>query len=186
MQRQLILVAGLLLSSCLPAEAQTLATQVFLAQARPAPTTILVWALPIPLPPKASLASQRPRKLVAPPTVLLPPSYEPDQSLESQPLIEPIWTPFITESCLVVVQFWRGHLQLDGIEGTLHMQNPHFGPPGSGPPPGHDQAALASSFNLDGIEVVFHFGRDAQTGRRPQIWRYLASIMKESGGRNPN
>jgi hypothetical protein len=182
MQRQLILVAGLLLSSCLPAGAQTLATQVFLVQARPAPTTILLWALPTPFAPNAPLASQRPRKPVAPPTVVFTPAYEPDRSAKSQPLIEAIRTPFVTESRVAAVQFWRGYLQLDGIQGTLHMQNPYFGPPGFVTPRGHDQAGLADSFNLDGIGVVFRFGRDAQIARGPQIWRCLAWIRGGSRG----
>ena len=115
MQRQLILVIGLLLSSCVPAGAQTLATPLLLAQARPAPTTILVSALPTPFLPNAPLASERPRKPVAPATVFLVPAYEPDYSLESRPLIPTIRTPFLTESRLVVAQFWRGHLQLNGV-----------------------------------------------------------------------
>jgi hypothetical protein len=183
MQRQLILVAGLLLSGCVPAGAQTLATQVLLAQARPAPTTtVLISALPIPFLPNAPLASERQRKPVAPPTVFFIPAYEPEHSLEDQPLIEATWTPFLTESHLVVAQFWRGHLQLDGVEGTLHMQNPHFGLPGSGPPTSHDQAGLANSFNLDGVSLVFRFGRDAQTERAPPIWRCLARIRGDSRG----
>jgi hypothetical protein len=183
MRHQLILAVGLLLSSCLPLEAQTLTAQVFLAQARPEPTTMLAWALPIHSPPKVSLARRLQRKPVAQFTVLVTPAYEPDYSLESRWLIEAIRTPFVTESRLVVVQFWRGHLELDGMQGTLHMQNPRFGPRGSvGPPPGHDQAGLASSFDLDGIGVVFRFGRDARTGHQPQLWRYLASIMEGSGG----
>jgi hypothetical protein len=181
MQRQLILVAGLLLSGCVPAGAQKLATQVLLAQARPAPTTMLVSALPIPFLPNAPLASGRENRLRRP-QFFSSPAYEPDHDPESRPLIEAIRTPFLTESHVVVVQFWRGHLQLEGIQGTLHMQNPHFGPPGSNPPRSHDQAGLVNSFGLDGIGVVFRFGRDAQTGRQPQVWRYLASIMTESGG----
>jgi hypothetical protein len=179
MQHQLILVAGLLLSSCLPGEAQTLTAQVFLAQARPEPTMMLVRALPIHFPSTVSPAHQPPRKPVAQGTVFFTPAYEPDRigradachgcrSVESWSRIEVIKTPFVTESRLMVVQFWRGRLQLDGIEGTLHMQNVQFGPLGSvGPPPSHDQAGLASSFGLDGIGVVFRFGRDARTTRQP-------------------
>ena len=182
MQRQLILVIGLLLSSCVPAGAQTLATPLLLAQARPAPTTILVSALPTPFLPNAPLASERPRKPVAPATVFLVPAYEPDYSLESRPLIPTIRTPFLTESRLVVAQFWRGHLQLNGVQGTLHMQNPDFGPPGSNPLRSHDQAGLASTFNLDGVSMVFRFGRDTETERGLPIRRCLAWIRGDSGG----
>ena len=181
MQRQLILVAGLLLTSCVPVESQTLKTQVLLAQVPPAATTILVWAIPTRLLPNAPLANQQPRKPVAPPTVFFSPSYEADYSLESQPLIRVIRTPFLTESRVVAVQFWRGHLQLDGVEGTLHMQNPHFGPAGSNPPRSHDQAGLANSFDLDGASMVFRFGRDTHTERGLPIWQCLAAIRGRSG-----
>lgn len=177
MQRQLILVAGLLLASCVPAGAQTLKTQVLLAQAPPAPTKILVWALPAPFLPNAPLAKQQPTKPVAPPAVFLSPSYEADYSLEGLPLIQVIRTPFLTESRVVALQFGRGHLQLEGVEGTLHMQNPHFGPPGSNPP----RSGLANSFDLDGASMVFRFGRDTHTERGLPIWRCLASIGGGSG-----
>jgi hypothetical protein len=76
---------------------------------------------------------------------------------------------------LVVVQFWRGHLQLDGFDSTLHMQNVQLGPSSfGGPPPRHDQAGAASSAGLDGISLGFRFGRDAQTGHQTQGWRCLA------------
>lgn len=186
MQRQLILVilvAGLLLSSCVPAGAQTLATQVLLAQASPAPTTtMLVSALPTPFLPNAPMASERPRKPVAPPTVFFVPAYERDRSPENRPLIQTIRNPFLTESRLVVAQFWRGHLQLNGVQGTLHMQNPHFGTPGSNPPRSHDQAGLANTFNLDGVSMVFRFGRDTETERGLPIRRCLAWIRGDSRG----
>jgi hypothetical protein len=181
MRRQPILVAGLLLASCVPAGAQTLKTQVLLAQAPPAPTKILVWALPTPLLPNAPLANRQPRKPVAASTVFLSPSYEAYYSPEGLPLIQVIRTPFLTESRVVAAQFWRGHLQLDGVEGTLHMQNPQFGLPGSDSLRSHDQAGLANSFNLDGASVVFRFGRDTHAERRLPIWRCLAWIGGGSG-----
>src|ERR1700676_5274239 len=154
MQHQLILVVGVLLSSCLPGEAQTLATQVFLAPARAEPTTMLVRALPTPFPPNVSLPSRLPRTPVAQFTVLVIPAYEPDRSQESRLLVEVVRTLFVTESRLVVIQFWRGRLRLDALDGTLHMQNVQFGASGSGgPPPSHDQTGVASSVGLDGISL---------------------------------
>jgi hypothetical protein len=183
MQHQLILVVGVLLSSCLPGEAQTLATQVFLAQARPEPTTMLVRALPNHFPSNVSPASRLPRTPVAQFTVLVIPAYEPDRSLESRSLVEVVRTLFVTESRLVVIQFWRGRLRLDGFDSTLHMQNVQLSPSGSGgPPPSYDQAGVASSVDLDGISLGFRFGRDAQTRRQPQVWRCLAWIMGKSRG----
>src|ERR1700680_3654594 len=158
MQHQLILVVGVLLSSCLPGEAQTLATQVFLAEARPEPATMSVRAFPNHSPPNVSLASRLLRTPVAQVTVLVIPAYEPDRSQESRLLVEVVRTLFVTESRLVVIQFWRGRLRLDGFDGTLHMQNVQLGASGSGgPPPSHDQAGLASSGGLEGISLGFCF-----------------------------
>ena len=183
MQHQLILVVGVLLSSCLPGEAQTLATQAFLAEARPEPTTMLVRALPTHFPPNVSLTSRLPRTPVAQFTVLVIPAYALDRSLESRTLVEVVRTLFVTESRLLVIQFWRGRLRLDGFDGTLHMQNVQLGASGSGgSTPSHDQAGLASSVGLDGISLGFRFGRDAQTGRQPQVWGCLAWIMGKSRG----
>jgi mono/diheme cytochrome c family protein len=54
MRNQLILVIGVLLSSCVPGEAQKLATQGFLVQAHSEPTTMLVRASLTHFPPKVA------------------------------------------------------------------------------------------------------------------------------------
>jgi len=184
MQHQLILVVGLLLTSCLPAEAQTLTTQVFLGPALPEPTPMLAPASLNDFPSKVSPTSRPPQKPAARFTLLVIPAYAPDRNLESRSPVEEFRTPFLTESRLVVVQFWRERLQLDGFESSLEMQNAQLGPPGSGGvvPRISDQAALATSVGNDGISLVFHFGRDARTTRQPQVWRCLAWIKGESRG----
>jgi len=183
MQHQLILVFAVLLSICLPGGAQTLSTQVFLAQARPEPTTMITRALPTHFPSNVALASRLARTPAAQFTALVIPTYEADRSLESRPLVEVVKTLFVTESRLVVVQFWRGRLHLDSFESTLHMQNVQLGPSGSsGSPPRHDQAGVASSAGFDGISLGVRFGREAQTGHQTQIWRCLGWIRGDGGG----
>jgi hypothetical protein len=179
-RNQLILVVGVLLSSCVPAEAQTLPTQVLLAVARPEPATMLVRASVSYFPPKVSLTDWLPRTPVAQFTDI--PAYNPDD-LESRLMMEEVRTLFLTESRLAVVQFWKGHLHLDGFDSTVHMQSIRLGPSGSGGlPPSHDQAGVARSVGLDGISLSFRFGRDEQTRRKPQVWRCLAWIRGESHG----
>jgi hypothetical protein len=181
MQHQLILVVAVLLSSCLPGESQTLTTEVLLAQARPEPTMMLARASLTPFSAKVSPTSEFPRTTVAQLTDI--PAYQPDRSLESRLQIEVVKTLFVTESRLAVVQFWRGRLQLDGFDSTLHMQNVQLGRSGSGGlPPSYDQAGVARSVGRDGISVEFRFGGGAQTRRQPQIWRCLAWIRGKSRG----
>jgi len=76
MRSHLVLVFGLLLSSCRPIEAQTLATQVFLVQARSEPTTMLVRAAPTYFLPRVSLTIFLPRVPVEPFTNIS--AYKPD------------------------------------------------------------------------------------------------------------
>jgi hypothetical protein len=169
MRSHLVLVFGLLLSSCRPIEAQTLATQVFLVQARSEPTTMLVRAAPTYFLPRVSLTIFLPRVPVEPFTNIS--AYKPDIGLENRLQIEVVKTLFVTESRLAVVQFWRGRLHLDGFDSTLQMQNIQLGPSGSGGlPPSHDQAGVARSVGLDGISLSFRLGRDTQTGRQTQVW----------------
>jgi hypothetical protein len=172
MRSHLVLVFGLLLSSCLPLEAQTLATHVFLVQARPEPTTMLVRAAPADFLPRVPV-----------PEFTNIPAYKPDIGLENRLQIEEVKSLFVTESRIAVVQFWRGRLHLDGFDSTLHMQSIELGPSGSGGlPPSHDQAGVARSVGLDGISLSFRFGRDTQTGRQTQVWRCLAWIRGENRG----
>jgi hypothetical protein len=181
MQHQLILVVGLLLSSCLPGEAQTLATRVFVARVRPKVTTTPVRVSLTHFPPRDSLTAGQPRKPVAQPIVFV--MSAPDRRPESQLLQEVVRTPLLTESRMAVIQFWRGRLQLDRFESTLHMQDVQLGPSGfGGLPPMHDQASLASSANLKGISLVFRFGRNAQVTSQPQAWRCLGLIRGNSRG----
>lgn len=176
-----VLVFGLLLGSCLPIEAQTLATRVFLVQARSEPTTMLVRAAPTYFLPRLSVTNFLPRLSVAQFTNI--PAYKTDVGLENRLQMEEVKTLFLTESRFAVIQFWRGRLHLDGFDSTLHLQNIQLGPSGSGGlPPSHDQAGVARSVGLDGISLSFRFGRDTQAGSHNQAWRCLAWIRGENRG----
>src|SRR5713226_6183978 len=111
MQRQLILVVGVLLSSCLPAEAQTLTTQDFLPQARPEPTMAVFRAQPSHPLPTVLRSVQLSTKPVAHLSVLQFTAYSPDRSLESLSPVESNKTLFVSQSLLPVIQFWSGRLQ---------------------------------------------------------------------------
>jgi hypothetical protein len=56
----------------------------------------------------------------------------PDRPPKGQLLQEVVRTPLLTESRMAVVQFWRGRLQWDRFESTLHMQDVQLGPSGFG------------------------------------------------------
>jgi hypothetical protein len=123
MRKRLILLFGVLLISYVPAEAQTSAAQIQLAQARPVPTIALLRAPPPPLPPNVFLPTRRPKKPLAHFTVLFNAAYKPDRSLASRSPVQVIKTPFMTESSLPVAEFWRGRLHLDGFQSTQNMGN---------------------------------------------------------------
>ena len=112
MRNRLIVVVGLLLSSCPLLDAQTPATQIALAQ------TILFPAARNPLSPIV-LPTQLSGKPFPHPAFLLDGAYEPDPSLESRLPIESFRTPLLTESSFLVAHLWRG-LKLNLFQSTLH------------------------------------------------------------------
>jgi hypothetical protein len=175
MRNYLVLVAGLLLTSCLPMEAQTLATQIVLAQTSPSLTLIVLRTSRVRLSPIV-LPIQLPRKPLPHPAILLAGTYKPEAGLETRLPIEEFRAPFLTESSFLVAHLWRG-LQLDAIDSTIYSQSLQLGSPriGSGfqnfRPSSHDQAGITSSAELDGIRLRYSFSRDADTRRPIRIWR---------------
>jgi hypothetical protein len=180
MQHPIILVALAILSSCLSGEAQTPATQAFLVPAHSEPATTLFRTSTPRIAPNPPLARYLPSGPVAQPTVggisvyasTYSPAYEPTlgadyasyrSSQRGWPRLEMVKGPFITESRGVFAEFWRGRLQLDGFDSTVHMQSVQLGPSSAGSLlPVHDQAGLNSSAHGEGISLKFNFGRDAQ------------------------
>jgi hypothetical protein len=181
MRKYLILAAGLLLSGCLPMEAQTLATQIVLAQTSPSLTLIVLRASRVQLS-LIVLPIQPPRKPLPHPAILLAAAYKPEASLETRLPIEEFRTPFLTESSFLIAHLWRG-LQLDAVDSTLHSQSLQLGSPrfGSGfqnfRPSSHDQAGITSSVELDGILLRYSFGRDAETRKPIRILRCVSWVI---------
>jgi hypothetical protein len=181
MRNHLILVAGLLLSCCLPIKAQTLTKQIVLAETSPSLTMILFPASRV----RFSLMVQPiqlPRRLLPDSAFLLASAYKPEPSLESRLPIEEIRTSFLTESSFLVAYLWRG-LQLDVIDSTLRLGSPRSG---SGfqdfRPPSHDQEGVASSVGLDGISLRYSFGRDAEMRTPTQIWHCVLWVVGNGRG----
>lgn len=168
MCNQIVLVVSLLLSSCLPMEAQRPATQV---------VRLSLVVLPIQLPsrplPNSAFLSAAARK--------------PEPSLESWLPIEEVRTSFLTETRFLVAHLWRG-LQLDVFDSTIHSQSLQLGPPSSGSgfqnfrPSSHDQAGIASSVGFDGISLRYSFGWDAETRKPTQLWRCVSWVIGNGRG----
>jgi hypothetical protein len=186
MRDRLIVVIGLVLSSCLPLEAQTPATQIALAQTYPDLTTILFPATRFPLSPIV-LPIPLFGKPFPHPAFLLDAAYEPDPSLESRLSIESFRTPLLTESSFRIADLWRG-LKLDLFQSTLHSHGPQLGSPTSGVgsyylrPSTNDQAGLANSVSLSGISLRYSFGRDAETRKAVHIWRCVSWVIGHGRG----
>jgi hypothetical protein len=172
MRNHSILAAGLLLSSCLPMQAQTPATQIVLAQTSPNLTMILFRAPQVRLS-LTVLPIQLPGKPLSHRAFFLGAAYEPEASLESWLPIEVIRTPLLTESSFLIARLWRG-LQVDGFDSTVYSQSSGFQ---DFRPSSHDQAGIASSVGLDGISLRYSFGRDAETRKPIPIWRCLSRIV---------
>jgi hypothetical protein len=99
----------------------------------------------------------------------------PVRNLETVLPVEGFRTPYFTQSSVVVFQFWRERLQLDGFESTLQAHNVQLDPPGAPSllPRASDQAAVGSAVSVSGIALVFHFGRDARRRHQAPLWRQL-------------
>jgi hypothetical protein len=168
MQHQLILAVGVLLSSCLPAEAQTLTTQVPLPQAHSEPTMAVFREPPTHPLPTVFRSVQLSTNPVAHRSILPVTAYKPDRSVESLSPVENNQTLFVSQSLLPVVQFWSGRLQLGASESTLHMGNLIV-----------RQGHLGSSRSMDlyGVSLAFHFGRGAQTEGPTQFWRRMTQFV---------
>lgn len=172
MRNNLILAAGLVLSTCLPVGAQIPAKQIVLTQASPGRTLILFRA---------------PQDRFPLPAFLLAAAYKPEPSVESRLPIQEVRTSFLTESSFMVAHLWRG-LQLDVVDSTLHSCSLEPGPPrfGSGfqdfRSPSHDQWGVASSVEIDGIRLSYSFGRDTETRKPNQIWRCVLWVVGNSRG----
>ncbi len=185
MRSHLVLLAGLLLSSCFPMGAQTSAARTLLAQSSP---VLLAPVAPMILF-RASLIrspTELPEKPFRHSTFLLGAAYKPEPSLESRLRIDELRTPLLTEARLPVAHLWRG-LKLDVFESTFHSHSWQRGSPASGVgfqdlrPRGNDQASIGSSAGHNGLSLRYSFGRDA-TKKPTQILRCLSWVVGDGHG----
>jgi hypothetical protein len=155
MWNHLILVAGVLLSSCVPMDAQTPAIRAVLEQTSPRLGLIPFPALRFRFSPIA-LPIQLPGKSLLHPTFLSTSAYKPEPSLESRLQIEEVRTPLLTESRVLIAHLWQG-LHVDVLDSTLHSPGVRLG-----------------SAGLDGVSLSYSFRRTAETQRPGQIWRCVS------------
>jgi hypothetical protein len=188
MRNRLVLVAGLLLSSCLPIKAQTPTTQIVLAQTFPGPgQNMILFAAPglrfSPIVPRM----QPHQKTSLRPAFFLAAAYKPELSLVGRVQIEEIRTPFLKESRLLIAHFWRGP-QLDVFARTLRSQSSQFASSRSGVsfhysrPSVNDQAGRASSFEARGVSLTYSFGQRAETRNGVEPWRCVLWVIGKAHG----
>jgi hypothetical protein len=179
MRNQLILVIGLTVCGCLPAEAQTIAKVIFLAQPRSGPMMLLSKPPPPKSPPrKVFPAINPPPKSLLRFTRISTATYDPERNLEDRLAITLDRTPFVTESTIPVAELWGGRLQLEGFD-TTRTRDPQFAPLGVGqvtPPASRDLASVNRSVDYDGLSIRFEFG-NSPTRRPAKIWHYLRWVV---------
>ncbi len=176
MQKQLILVLGVLLGSYLPAGAQTRSAQLSLVQERP-PPRILLAAAPSHLSLTTFLPAQPLAERPAHFTVLLAAVLNRHRSLDHLSPVDVMKTPFVRQARVSIVQLWGGRLQLGGFASTHHMENVLLGLSGSAGLLGFRISHPGGVPRADksyGLSLTFRLGDDAHTDRRVEGCRCLA------------
>lgn len=187
MYKRFIVLLGIFLGSHAPAAAQkpavqTPAVQIVLAHAYVAPAITMLRPVSAPLPDASFQVYQHPKQSPAYFDHVFAGAYKHDDSMERLPPTEEVKTLFFTRTSLPLAQFWGGRLRLDGVMGTLNMQNVQFGPSASGGlwdfrPPRQSYPGGPRSLDLYGVSVSYHFGRAARTGSPPHLWRSLSRFV---------
>jgi|HubBroStandDraft_6_1064221.scaffolds.fasta_scaffold158362_2 hypothetical protein len=185
--KRFIVLLGIFLGSHVPAAAQTPAVQtpavqIVLAHAYVVPAITMLRPVSAPLPAASFQVYQYPKKSPAYFDHVFAGAYERDDSLERLSPTEEVKTLFLTRTSLPLAQFWSGRLRLDGVIGTLNMQNVQLGPSASGGlwdfrPPRQSYPGGPRSLDLYGVSVSYHFGRGARTGSPPHLWRSLSRFV---------
>jgi hypothetical protein len=173
MYKRLILLLGMSLGSYAPTAAQTATPQNIPTQEQVAPIVTMVRTVPAPflIPPFPLFES--PGKSAAHFSHLFVLAFKRDQSLESLLPVREVRTLFLKQWSLPLVQLWGGRLRLDAFKSELNMRNVQLGPSGAGGlldyrPQRLDYSGGPRSFGLYGVNLSFHFGRGARTGRSTQ------------------
>ena len=182
MYKRFIMLLGIFLGSHALAAAQAPAAQIVLAHAYVAPAITILRPVSAPLPDASFQLYQNPQKSPAYFDRVFAGAYERDGSIERHPPTETVMTLFFTRTSLPLVQFWDGRLRLDGVIGTLNMQNVQLGPSASGGlwdfrPPRQSYPGGPRTLDLYGVSVSYHFGRAARTGSPPHVWRCLSRFV---------
>ena len=186
MYKRFIVLLGIFLGGHAPAAAQAPAVQIVLAHAYVAPAITMLRPVSAPLPTASFQLYQNPKKSPAYFDRVFAAAYERDDGIERLPPTETVTTLFFTRTSLSLLQLWSGRLRLDGVIGTLNMQNVQLGPSASGGlwdfrPPRQSYPGGPRSLDLYGVSVSYHFGRAARTGSPPHVWRcvsrFVASVL---------
>jgi hypothetical protein len=184
MHKRFILLLGMFLGTLVPTAAQTPAPQIVPTQDRIERIVTVVPAVRVPLPAAPFLLPDNSGKPAAHFSYLFARAYEGHPGLDDLKSLSPmheVKTLILTQSLLPLVQLWGGRLRLGGFSSRLDMQNVQLGPSAAGGlldfrPQRQAYSGGPRSVGLYGINLSFHFGRDAQIGRPIQIWRCLARI----------
>ena len=181
MRNRFLLPLGLFLGSLVPAAAQTPAPWNVLAQEHVAPIITMLPTVSTPLP-AASFLRSKGEKSNARFSLMFAGAYKRDHSLEHLLPMNEVKTLTLTRSSLPLGQLCRGRLQLDAFHSTLHIRDALLNPFDNGGMrgshlPGHSYLGVPPSVNLSGLNLGFHFGRNAQTGDPTRSWRRLPRIL---------
>lgn len=187
MYKRLIVLLGIFLGNHAPPAAQTPAVQtpaeqIVLAHAYVAPDLTMLGPLTTSLPAASFQVYQYSKKSPAYFDHVFADAYERYDSMERLLPMEEVKTLFFTRTSMPLVQFWSGRLRLDGVMGTLNMQNVQLGPSASGGlwdfrPPRQSYPGGPRSLDLYGVSVSYHFGRAARTESPPHVWRCLSRFV---------
>ncbi len=185
--KRFIVLLGIFLGSHAPAAAQTPAVQtpavqIVLAHAYVAPAITMLRPVSAPLPTASFQLYQNPKESPAYFDRVFAAAYERDSSIERVPPTETVTTLYFTRTTLPLLQFWSGRLRLDGVIGTLNMQNVQLGPSAGGGlqdfrPPRQSYPGGPRSVDLYGVSLSFHFGRAARTESPPHVWRCVSRFV---------
>jgi hypothetical protein len=181
MYKRFIVLLGIFLGSHAPAAAQAPGAQIVLAHAYVAPAIMMLRPVSAPLPAASFQLYQYPKKSPAYFDRVFAAAYV-DGSIERAPPTETVTTLYFTRTTLPLLQLWSGRLRLDGVIGTLNMQNVQLGPSASGGlwdfrPPRQSYPGGPRTLDLYGVSVSYHFGRAARTGSPPHVWRCVSRFV---------
>jgi hypothetical protein len=182
MYKHFILPFTVFIGSYMPTTAaQTAPPPIVPTQQRAAAVTTTSRTVPAPVPTSSFRPSQDAGRYFEHFSYTFPRPKELNQNLESLSPIHEVKTLFLTQSTLPLLQFGGGHLWLDGFTSTLNMQNVQLGPSAAGGlldfRPQQAYMVGPRSIQLYGVNLSFHFRRNAQVGRPGPIWQSVGGLL---------